>query len=1669
MNQQPMQQQQLQQQQPQNQFMPRGVINKQWRPQAPPASAQPSTSASDLVRSVPVFQANLQPAPPIPPENVVSDAEKITQANYESWLNQQNNSLQEQLRYYETEILELRKLKKSLNTKQRQLKKNGNELNEVDTKTLTQVTQEQATVQKYLESARKQARNHLATKQDYDAKKAAKQMANNPHMVSSPAGQMNDQSPMMSPSPGGMNQGLNQQPVQSPLGNPIMAPSQSPLHSPSPMMSQSPGPASIMQSPGAHMNAMSPYNTMQQSPRIGTPHSQIEDSPFSPNSAQIDSPSMSGRLTSPAPRMTSPQHRPSTPMQMMSRMGNNAGQFNQQNVGMGQQTRFVRPQQMMPNDGSNRMNMRMPGNFQQQISHSPNLVRQGSYNAIDGNQIQNQQNIQMQQGQNIDPQMRQMQIRHQMQIRQQLMNQQAQMGQMNQMNQQNPQMMQQGQQQNPQMMQQGQQNPQMMQQGQQNPQMMQQVQQNPQMMQQGPQNPQMMQQVQQNSQMMPNQPNQSPSHQQPQSPLINQNASSPMPRSPMVHYQQQQHQNPHSPMMMDNSPRPSYMQQQQQQHQGMMDHNIPNQNMMQGGGGGGGNGMHNPNPVPPQFRFSKIKLGLRGGSPMWGNNSNNGNGNRSNADVLQIIKKAQQVQAAAQAQQSSSREEAQKVAGKVLPTGEQQASTSKTPQAKAKTSLLKKPPASIASSKIKSLVSTDYNDDDSSNGTPPISPLSQKNRLKAQSSKTDDVVVVDSSPDEKQRMLDYDDDNDKVVTTLTEVSLNSTAQDIGDSDDMIEAFDRSELISSPLVTEPEATDYVLFEPHVVHIDDSDESLKEIMSTNLFDEAMHQDHPKSDSSKSTNPSSEIMFVVDPNKEKLGKNVGTSEDFEAMIDSGKDDDESEPETTTVSKVAPTRKSPEAQAVKTVTTTIQDVKKEVKLPSIVTTTPSVSITLPANLISRGNVHTSMAGVSAHKKLVKNTTPTTAKVSIGNTTISVPVVLKNMPMQQNKQGDPQQGSKKIMTSNPLTISNVKKNPALFSLSGQKINTSTIVTLSLNKGASRPIQTVQRFQQKPGQQTQSIIVPISSCITSSPSSHIISSVGMVSSAQNSVTSKMSTSRASPVLTFSSKMPTLTMTQDASLPSKIFEDEEISPENFVELEESEKKGQEASTSKAADGLKDVQDDFKKGEPTAEEKQRSLIPVHVITKSRESSHSPVLNPAQRLLAGNMSQLSPLSQPIEINTNTHNATQQIRSIMSSINSNEDTKSKSEAEQTIVVSTSSLTQQNIPKTILRSVSTPTTSGQAGSELRMIVSQQNSSVPSSPNVQTSQAGNILFVKQIRTPSTQSVTIPSSTNSTIVVMSQPGQIQSQGSVIISNKPSNLLSILSNQQSSSVKNSELKMEPSITSSATSSSGETIGVQKTITILKTSPAITNLLNNSSFKRSKSTDDASTAKDSVEIAAAKRLSLESSNTIKSEPVELPTVKEVFVALPKQEQSQPQTLPSPCPPKSLIPPTSKPEDSQNVLLKQLLQNSGSVTSPLTRSVPGISSNQRAPSLGVFSSLEAQLARPVIPPAPAKPIIISSQPLVNQPPMTTISTSSPIMELSPKNTTGTKVVSRETSFVSQPSPVIATSTPSSTVNIPINIQSMMEKKPVVILNRNDIPASMMVQGSSSMSQMVSFIKHSR
>jgi len=73
-----------------------------------------------------------------------------------------------------------------------------------------------------------------------------------------------------------------QSPMMSPSPSPMMQQHTSPLHSPGPLLSHSPGPGSVtnvlQHSPGntgpGSSSGMSPHS-MQPSPRMGTPHSQV--------------------------------------------------------------------------------------------------------------------------------------------------------------------------------------------------------------------------------------------------------------------------------------------------------------------------------------------------------------------------------------------------------------------------------------------------------------------------------------------------------------------------------------------------------------------------------------------------------------------------------------------------------------------------------------------------------------------------------------------------------------------------------------------------------------------------------------------------------------------------------------------------------------------------------------------------------------------------------------------------------------------------------------------------------------------------------------------------------------------------------------------------------------------------------------------------------------------------------------------------------------------------------------------------------------------------------------------------------------------------------------------------------------------------------------------------
>ncbi|CAK1598526.1 unnamed protein product [Parnassius mnemosyne] len=128
---------------------------------AGPASAPPAVA---------LFSAAPPPAPPAPPERALTEADQHARLLYEQWLDQYNTFAVDQLRYYETEVQKLRKTRKSLNSKQRQLRKSGNELMPNDAAALQQVSTQQQALQKHLEAARKQARQHSMLIQEYQTK-----------------------------------------------------------------------------------------------------------------------------------------------------------------------------------------------------------------------------------------------------------------------------------------------------------------------------------------------------------------------------------------------------------------------------------------------------------------------------------------------------------------------------------------------------------------------------------------------------------------------------------------------------------------------------------------------------------------------------------------------------------------------------------------------------------------------------------------------------------------------------------------------------------------------------------------------------------------------------------------------------------------------------------------------------------------------------------------------------------------------------------------------------------------------------------------------------------------------------------------------------------------------------------------------------------------------------------------------------------------------------------------------------------------------------------------------------------------------------------------------------------------------------------------------------------
>ncbi|XP_028966608.1 histone-lysine N-methyltransferase 2D-like [Galendromus occidentalis] len=153
------------------QMRPIGGIN------ANPGGAAPAQSMAQMS---PVSQAPLVTAqqfklqtPPPPPAPSDTDSSPEVKCNYEAWLQNHDDMLSKQKKSLENEVGKLRKIKKALTAKQRQMVKagSGQELNDTDSRQLAYVTREMPGLQKQLDQLRKLHRQHTTTVQEYRSKK----------------------------------------------------------------------------------------------------------------------------------------------------------------------------------------------------------------------------------------------------------------------------------------------------------------------------------------------------------------------------------------------------------------------------------------------------------------------------------------------------------------------------------------------------------------------------------------------------------------------------------------------------------------------------------------------------------------------------------------------------------------------------------------------------------------------------------------------------------------------------------------------------------------------------------------------------------------------------------------------------------------------------------------------------------------------------------------------------------------------------------------------------------------------------------------------------------------------------------------------------------------------------------------------------------------------------------------------------------------------------------------------------------------------------------------------------------------------------------------------------------------------------------------------------------
>merc|ERR1719233_400581 len=337
------------------------VTLQQRNPQMMPGGPSGMTGgSSEIPANSPVSERpppppfNTQPGPPQPPNNPQTDEERRQVVQYEAWLQQHDSEINQQLKYYETEIGKIRKQRKSLNTKKRTMEKNGNCLATQDQAELDRITSEAPGLQKNLENFRKLSRQHTITANEHRSRKVKALEAQGipteqaQSMVAGIGGMQHQQWHGAGP-PGGMvhvqrapggpqvrpmmvgagypgqpgGPGMQQQMMMR-MGGPgaPQGPQGMPQQQMRPMMVQAPGQVILQRPGGGGMRMMSPgpqpINSPGQSPHYmsGPQNSPLGHPSQSPNSFNITSPGQFNVTSPNSFSVTSPNpHNPNMNLQ----------------------------------------------------------------------------------------------------------------------------------------------------------------------------------------------------------------------------------------------------------------------------------------------------------------------------------------------------------------------------------------------------------------------------------------------------------------------------------------------------------------------------------------------------------------------------------------------------------------------------------------------------------------------------------------------------------------------------------------------------------------------------------------------------------------------------------------------------------------------------------------------------------------------------------------------------------------------------------------------------------------------------------------------------------------------------------------------------------------------------------------------------------------------------------------------------------------------------------------------------------------------------------------------------------------------------------------------------------------------------------------------------------